>query len=106
MGAPAPLVRLGALAGGSGFEDFAVTREVQAMTIQDEMSDLADKIEFAVATEGKVTLFKTDGTRALYAIRKLAELTGQPQSPRTRPAAKQQVGIALSDMRPNRNAGT
>jgi hypothetical protein len=45
-----------------------------------EASDLADKIEYALKTEGRITLFQTDGARALYAVRKLAEHSGQPQT--------------------------
>mgnify|MGYP000939415027 CR=1 FL=1 len=45
-----------------------------------EASDLADKIEYALKTEGKITLFQTDGARALYAVRNLAEAAGQPQT--------------------------
>lgn len=38
-----------------------------------EAQDLANKIEYAIKTEGEITLFQPNGTRAAYALRRLAE---------------------------------
>ena len=41
--------------------------------MQKEAAALADKIEYAIKTEGEITLFQTNGTRAVYALRCLAD---------------------------------
>lgn len=41
--------------------------------LKQEAQDLANKIEYAIKTEGEITLFQPNGTRAAYALRRLAE---------------------------------